>query len=111
LFGFVGLAAGSPMREPSRLLADAVHQLEKMYGAAAAKPLDVILKDWSLEEYTATEADQLTSQHPRYGIPPGMAALAGKGLLFASSEMAPQFGGFIEGALEASQNALSRLQP
>ncbi len=109
LFGFVGLAAGSPMREPSRLLTDAVNQLEKMYGAAAAKPVDIILKDWSLEEYTATEADQLTSQHPRYGIPPGMAALANRGLLFASSEMAPQFGGFIEGALEASQNALSRL--
>lgn len=109
LFGFVGLAAGSPMREPSRLLADAVHQLEKMYGAAAAKPVDVILKDWSLEEFTATEADQLTSQHPRYGIPPGMATLADRGLLFASSEMAPQFGGFIEGALEAAQNVLVKL--
>lgn len=109
LFGFVGLAAGSPQREPSRLQADAVRQLEKMYGTEAGKPLDVVLKDWSLEQYTATPADQMTSQHPRYGIPPGMAALADRGLLFASSEMAPQFGGFIEGALEATQNVLRQL--
>ena len=109
LFGFVGLAAGSPLREPSRLVDDAVLQLQKMYGDAAASPLDVTLKDWSLEEFTATPADQLTSQHPRYGMPPGMASLADGGLLFACSEMAPQFGGFLEGALEAAQQALARL--
>ena len=44
-------------------------------------------------------------------MPPAMAALADKGLLFASSEMAPQYGGFIEGALEASQHALQQLKP
>ena len=32
-----------------------------------------------------------------------------EGLLCASTEMAPQFGGFIEGALEASQAVLERL--
>lgn len=109
LFGFVGLAAGSAQRQPSRLRADAVAQLERMYGAAAAKPVEVVLMDWSLEQYTATQADQITAQHPRYGIPPGMAALAERGLLFASSEMAPQFGGFIEGALEASRSVLQQL--
>ena len=109
LFGFVGLAAGSPQRESSRLKVDAVAQLERMYGAEAAKPLDVVLQDWSLEPCTATAADQITAEHPRYGIPPGMAALAESGLLFASSEMAPQFGGFVEGALEAAHNALLQL--
>jgi monoamine oxidase len=109
LFGFVGLAAGSPLREPSRLKADALRQLESMYGAAAANPLEISFKDWANAEVTATEADQITSQHPRYGLPPGMAGFAGKGLFFASSEMAPQFGGFIEGALEASRYVLNRL--
>jgi monoamine oxidase len=109
LFGFVGLAAGSALRKPSRLMADAVRQLENMYGAAAAAPLEVSLQDWAEEKFTATEADQIISQHPPYGLPPGMAALADKGLLFASTEMAPQFGGFIEGALEASQNVLAQL--
>jgi len=110
LFGFVGLEAGSPGREPSRLEADAVRQLEAMYGAEAAQPLEVVVMDWSREELTATALDRMTTQHPRYGMPPGMAALAGSGLLFASSEMAPQFGGFIEGALEAAQQSFEQLQ-
>lgn len=110
LFGFVGLAPGSPRREGSRLAIDALAQLQRLYGARAAEPLDVILQDWALEAYTATPADQLTSHHPRYGMPPGMAALADRGLLFASSEMAPQFGGFIEGALESAQIALARIR-
>ncbi len=109
LFGFVGLAAGSAKREPDRLKSDAIAQLEKMYGPDAANPLDIILQDWATEEFTATETDQITSQHPAYGLRPGMAALADKGLLFASTEMAPQFGGFIEGALEASRDALKQL--
>lgn len=109
LFGFVGVAAGSPQREPERLKADAIRQLGEMYGPAAAKPTRVILKDWSLEEFTATKADQLSAQHSQYGTPPGMAALADSGLLFACSEMAPRFGGFIEGALEASQHCLGQL--
>jgi monoamine oxidase len=109
LFGFVGLAAGSALREPSRLIDDAVRQLGKMYGSEAANPLDVVYRDWALEKYTATEADQIISQHPPYGLPPGMATLAQKGLLFASTEMAPQFGGFIEGALEAAHAVLARL--
>ncbi len=109
LFGFVGLEAGSPGREPSRLAADAVRQLEKMYGAEAAEARDVIVMDWSREEFTATSSDRMSAQHPRYGMPPAMAALADSGLLFASSEMAPQFGGFIEGALEAAQQCRERL--
>jgi len=38
-----------------------------------------------------------------------MASLAPKGLLFASTEMAPQFGGIIEGALEAAEGVLATL--
>lgn len=109
LFGFVGVAAGSALREPSRLVGEAVRQLEKMYGADAANPLDVVYQDWAEEKFTATEADQIIARHPPYGLPPGMASLASKGLLFASTEMAPQFGGFIEGALEAAQGVLARL--
>lgn len=109
LFGFVGLAAGSAAREPSRLVGDALRQLEKLYGAAAANPLEVVYLDWAREKFTATAADQIIAQHPPYGMPPGMARLAQKGLLFASTEMASQFGGFIEGALEAAEGVLGRL--
>ena len=67
LFGFVGLAAGSALREPSRLIGDALRQLERMYGAAAANPLDVVFQDWAKEQFTATAADQIVRQHPAEG--------------------------------------------
>jgi monoamine oxidase len=109
LFGFVGLPAGSPARESSRLIEDAVKQLEKMFGPEAANPLDVIVKDWAEDIDTATPADNASGHHPQYGISPAIAALAERGLWFSSTEMAQQFGGFIEGALEASQATLQQL--
>jgi monoamine oxidase len=104
------LPVGSPGRESSRLIEDAVKQLEKMFGPAAANPLDVIVKDWADDIDTATRADNASGNHPQYGISPAVAALAEQGLLFASTEMAQQFGGFIEGALEAAQATLQQLQ-
>ena len=80
-----------------------------MYGPAAANPLNVVYQDWAGEQFTATEADQIIAQHPPYGLPPGMATLTQKGLLFASTETAPQFGGYVEGALEAAQAVRERL--
>jgi monoamine oxidase len=109
LFGFVGLPPGSPSREPGSLKIEALEQLRQMFGADAAEPVDVMLKDWSKEAFTATGADRATTHHPRYGLPETLLPLAQKGLLFASTEMAPQFGGFIEGALEAAENVLGRL--
>ncbi len=110
LFGFVGLPAGSPGREPARLIEDATRQLEQMFGPEAANPLDVIVKDWAEDIDTATPADNASGPHPQYGISPAVAALAEQGLLFASTEMAQQFGGFVEGALEAAQATLQQLQ-
>jgi monoamine oxidase len=109
LFGFVGLPVGSPGREPARLIEDAIRQLEQMFGPAAANPLDVIVKDWAEDIDTATPADYANGHHPQYGISPAIAALAEQGLWFASTEMASQFGGFVEGALEASQATLQQL--
>jgi monoamine oxidase len=109
LFGFVGLPMGSPGREPARLIEDAIRQLEQMFGPEAANPLDVIVKDWADDIDTATPADHANGHHPQYGISPTIAALAEQGLWFASTEMASQFGGFIEGALEASQATLQQL--
>jgi monoamine oxidase len=109
LFGFVGLPVGDPKRESAPLIETAIAQLGKMFGTEAARPLDVLLKDWAQDEYTATAADSASISHPQYGTPASLAALAQQGLLFASSEMASQFGGFVEGALEAAENALHEL--
>jgi monoamine oxidase len=109
LFGFVGIPAHSPARTRSRLIDDATKQLERMFGPALAEPLDVILKDWAEDSATATPADNATISHPQYGMASSIAALADQGLLFASTEMASQFGGFVEGALEASAAAFQQL--
>ncbi len=109
LFGFVGIPADSPARRKARLLDDATQQLQRMFGPAAANPLDAIVKDWAEDIETATPADNATTHHPQYGTSAAIAAVADKGLLFASTEMASQFGGFVEGALEASQTALQQL--
>lgn len=109
LFGFVGLPAGSPSRESTSLKSGALEQLQQMFGAAAADPLDVMLQDWSKETFTATDADRANTHHPQYGLPDTLQPLAQQGLLFASTEMAPQFGGFIEGALEAAEIAGGKL--
>jgi len=109
LFGFVGIPANSPARARTRLIDDATKQLERMFGPALANPLDAIVKDWAEDTATATPADNATISHPQYGMPSSIAALADQGLLFASTEMASQFGGFIEGALEASETALQQL--
>lgn len=109
LFGFVGLPADSPAREPGNLKGGALEQLQQMFGAAAADPIDVLLQDWGKETFTATDADWATTQHPQYGLPDTLLPLAHKGLFFASTEMAPQSGGFIEGALEAAEIVAGKL--
>jgi len=109
LFGFLRSPIDSLSREPDSLVAGAIEQLQQMFGPAAADPINVITQDWSKEVFTATVADTSTSHHPEYGQPDSLQPLVHKGLLFASTEMAPKFGGFIEGALEAAEIVLDQL--
>jgi monoamine oxidase len=109
LFGFVGLPAGSPLREPARLAEAASAQLGKLFGPVAARPLDIQIVDWARDPFTATPADAFSGEHPAYGFPAPLAALAARGLVMASTEVATGSGGFIEGALEASEYALTKL--
>lgn len=104
LFGFVGVPAFSPEREPSVLIENAIHQLEKLFGPQAANPVDVLFQDWALEQFTATRADALSGHHPNYGLSDNIMALAARDIYFSSTESSSLSGGFIEGALEAAEN-------
>jgi len=111
LFGFVGVTASvrrSDQREIARL---AVEQLVAMFGPRAAQPFDVLVQDWAREEFTATADDEAETlqQHPAYGTPPVLANLWDGKLLLASTEMAPTFGGYLEGALQAAEHAAARI--
>lgn len=101
LFGFAhpGAARQADFR------ATALGQLVRLFGAQAAAPETVIIKDWSDDPATATPADQIpTARHPVYRSLPSTDRL-----IFAGSECAPESGGFLEGALAAAEAAYDSL--
>ena len=101
LFGFAVLGAA---RHPTFKYA-AMEQLARLFGADAAEPLDVFLKDWSEDPETAMERDLTPpSEHPIYNAQP-----ATQRLIWAGSETAPMNGGYLEGALESAEIAQSQL--
>lgn len=101
LFGFarVGAARQSGFRDA------AIAQLVRLFGRDAARPDEVFIKDWSVDPATATEADlNPPSEHPTYSSLPNT-----RRLIMAGTETSPDNGGFLEGALaatEAAHNAL-----
>ena len=105
LFGFVGLAAEDPARQMPGLKSGALQQLAALFGPSAADPVDVLFKDWSTDVHTATTDDRPLRSHPAYGMPPALSSFAQTGLIFAATELGDQFGGLLEGALEAADRA------
>ena len=109
LFGFVGVPAAGRAGRRNALIAAALDQLARLFGPAAGEPLQTLLKDWSQDPLTAVAADQQPlTHHPAYGLPPALDRLWDGRLIFASSEVAREHGGLLEGALEASEAALAQ---
>lgn len=105
LFGFVGTPA-SHRQGNTQALEDAIRkQLGLLFGEQGANPEKLLLKDWAFDAHTAIDLDsQALSHHPAYGRPAELNALWDGRLHFGSTEMGEQFGGFLEGALEASES-------
>ena len=101
LFGFaLPGAAGHPGFQEAALA-----QLARLFGPDAATPRDVIVKDWSTDPATATQADLTPpAGHPTYRVIAPTARL-----VFAGTETSPDEGGFLEGALAAAEAAYMRL--
>lgn len=98
LFGFIGVAPQGRA------------QLGRLFGPQAATPTQLYLKDWAFDPFTATEADKAPLYaHPTYGLPREMTKLWNNKLHFAGTEVAPIFGGYLEGALEAAEAVLDAL--
>ncbi len=110
LFGFVGTPVERRRDDADALRQASVEQLGRIFGPPATQPLRVLLQDWALDLRTASELDHSPlREHPDYGLPPVLQELCGGRLLLASTEAAPQFGGYLEGALEAAQRVLAIL--
>lgn len=108
LFGFVGLSAAA-RREAAATLAQAcVEQLVNLFGPAAAEPLATHVEDWSQQSFTATPADAAPPPgHPSYHMPEALTGLWDDELILAVTELSPDHGGLIEGALAAADYAAS----
>ena len=110
LFGFIGIPPqGRADEQTMRKHLQA--QLGRLFGAEAAEPAKLYVKDWAFDPYTSTEADmEPLYAHPAYGMPHAMGGLWDKRLRFSGTEVASQFGGYIEGALEAAETVLKTLE-
>ncbi|MEP0566259.1 MAG: FAD-dependent oxidoreductase, partial [Paracoccaceae bacterium] len=109
LFGFIGTPP-SNRRDEERLRQHISAQLVRLLGPKAGSPLDLFVKDWAFDPRTSTQADLAPlTVHPHYGLPPAMTDLWEGRVIFGGTEVAPEFGGYLEGALEAAEIAIRRL--
>ncbi len=109
LFGFVGVGAMDRRGRDADVKAAAIDQLTRLFGDAAARPLQVLYEDWSTSPFTATEADASgPAHHPDYGPVPVPETWADR-MAFIGTEAAPDQGGYMEGCLIAVETALSTL--
>jgi len=109
LFGFVGAPAGARM-DAGKLRHACMQQLTRLFGPQAGEPIDLILKDWAQDELTASPLDRkLLTHHPAYGLPKALSSLCDGRLILGSTETAKQFGGYLEGALEAAERCVGEL--
>ena len=109
LFGFIGIPPQGRADEQifRQHLRD---QLIRLFGPKAGEPAQLYVKDWAFDPQTSTMADQAPLYaHPTYGLPQVLTQLWDDTLHFGGTEVAAQFGGYVEGALEAAENVLRTL--
>ncbi len=109
LFGFIGIPPAH-RTDTGTLRQQILAQLGRLFGDKATDPAALFLKDWAFDPYTATSADLAPLYaHPTYGLPGPLRNIWGQKLHFAGTEVAPAFGGFVEGAFEAAENTARTL--
>ena len=111
LFGFVGYSPDARAQLGGGLAEHARDQLGRLFGDAVAEPDELIIRDWAFDELTATPLDHASSNHhPAYGLPAALSGLCDGRVILGSTETAPEFGGYLEGALEAAEIAMKKVE-
>lgn len=111
LFGFVGIPPHVRAPYKDELISIARQQLVNMFGGELGHPIDIRLVDWAQNKNVATALDQQNLRgHPIYGYPVELKALWNGQLHLGSTEIASSYGGFLEGALEASEQVFERIR-
>ncbi|WP_020593944.1 flavin monoamine oxidase family protein [Kiloniella laminariae] len=111
LFGFLGGTSASRAPLGKDQMTKAIQeQLNRLFGNEATLPLDITIKDWAQDPFTATISDQQPlKNHPHYSMPESMKRLWDGRLIFTGTEVASRDGGYLEGALVAANEALLNL--
>lgn len=111
LFGFFGIDPKTREQHQELLPKLVTDQLVELFGPDAQNPIDIVVKDWALDVETATERDLSPSGgHPRYGLMRVLRELWDGRLILGSTEAGTEFGGYLEGALEAAENAAAAIE-
>ncbi|GFE48367.1 hypothetical protein So717_01200 [Roseobacter cerasinus] len=109
LFGFIGVPPAA-RRDEQALKQAIIAQLIRLFGAQAATPRHLFVKDWAFDPFTSIELDQQPLYtHPQYGRPQALRNIWDNRLIFGGTETAAQFGGYLEGALEAAEEVHATL--
>lgn len=110
LFGFLGVPAVQRAGRTDQILDSARQQLARIFGPEAGSPRSMELRDWAFDPLTATAADQIPPQgHPAYGPIPALDRLWDGRLHLAATEIAPDMGGLMEGALASAGQVAGRI--
>ena len=110
LSGFVGTPPEVRQRAGDHLVQAAVAQLAGLFGPNSPDPVATLYKDWARDPLVATADDAAPLMaHPSYGGHPTPPDPWRTRLLLAGTEAAPGSGGYMEGALEASEIAVGAI--
>lgn len=105
LFGFLSLPPKHRAGRAEEITTAALTQLTRIFGVQAMTPIATTLQDWAFEPETATKQDLVPpASHPDYGLPAVLSGLWQGRLHFASTETAPEMGGYMEGALAVAES-------
>lgn len=98
LFGFARAASMHADVE-----ADIREQLLRMFGSQAGAPLEVLIQDWSREQWTTPTASSGAPDYSTYGHPAFRQRRLDGRVHWSSTETSPASAGHMEGALEAAE--------
>ncbi len=110
LFGFVGVRAVNRRSNVHEIIEASKSQLIHIFGDEARQPITIEFQDWAFEPETSTDLDLAPLlEHPHYGVKNDLKNIWDNRVFLASTEMAPEHGGYLEGALEASEAVAKQL--
>lgn len=109
IFGFIGVPALQRAKVSLKTLQDAcLQQLAFFYGDIVYKYSSVNIKDWAADTLVCTAQDKHEpSRHPELDLTPFKEELNGLNLHFVGSEYSRVDPGYLEGALNAVDLAMS----